>query len=129
MSLADALRAEFDRRRATNVRYSLRAFARALGVSHSSLSRLVRGQRPSVRAIAALGPRLGWSDAHVRDTVARRRVDVLRALAGTRGFVADARWIAARTGLSLDHVQIALHDAVRTRRLSLSSTRVWTAEA
>lgn len=129
MLLTDALRAEFDRRRAVNPRYSLRAFARALGTSHSSLSRLSRGQRPSARAVASLGRRLGWSDAHIHEAVARVRVTQLQRVAARHGFVADARWIAARTGWSLDEVQIALHDALRTRRLAMTSAHAWTAEA
>lgn len=128
MTLVDALHAEFTRRRALNPRYSLRAFSGALGTSHSSLSRLARGRPPSARAIATLGRRLGWSEAAIGGAVARRRVDQLHDLAAQPGFIADLRWVAARTGQSLDQVQVALHDAVRTRRIAMSSAHVWTVE-
>ena len=129
MNLADDLRAEFDRRRSLNPRYSLRAFARSLRVSHSSLSRLSRGQRPSPRAVESLGRRLGWSDAQIRAVVVGQRVEQLRDLAASRGFVADARWLASRTGLPLDDIQLALHEAVRTHRLTMTSAQAWTVEA
>lgn len=128
MTFNDALIAEFNRRRDANPRYSLRAFARALGISHSSASRLCRGRRPSAQVVALLGPRLGWSGVQVAAAVARTRVDHLRDLAAGP-FVVDARWIASRTGMSLDDVQVALHEAVRTGRLTMTSTTAWTVEA
>lgn len=128
MSLSEALVAEFERRRAVNPRYSLRAFARVLGFSHSSISRLCCGRQPSARAVELLGRQLGWSEARIRATVIAQHVGRLRALASSRGFVADARWLASRSGLSLDAVQLALHEAVRTRRITMTSARAWTVE-
>ncbi len=45
MSVSTFLQDEFERRRARNARYSLRAFARALEIDHSTLSKKVRGKR------------------------------------------------------------------------------------
>jgi len=43
MSFPEVLASELARRRAKNRRYSLRAFARDLGLHHTSLSRILRG--------------------------------------------------------------------------------------
>src|SRR3954468_19740013 len=40
------LQREFDQRRQANERYSLRAFAAFLGTDHSTLSQILRSQRP-----------------------------------------------------------------------------------
>jgi uncharacterized protein (TIGR02147 family) len=54
------LQAELGRRCARSPRYSLRAFARFLGIDHATLSQLLRGKRRlTARTIARLGIRLG----------------------------------------------------------------------
>lgn len=56
MSFREVLQEELIRRRARNPRYSLRAFARALALDHSSLSQLLRGRRRvTTRAIRRIG--------------------------------------------------------------------------
>ncbi|MEZ5293669.1 MAG: hypothetical protein R2745_21475 [Vicinamibacterales bacterium] len=130
MTLGTALAAEFDRRQRRNPRYSLRAFAKSLGVSHSAISRLHRHERrPSDRTIAVLGARLGWTSARVAAAQHRERVDRLRALAAAPGFTADARWIASRTAMSLDDVQVALQEALRTGALTMPAADRWRVEA
>jgi hypothetical protein len=126
MDLAANLRAEYARRRAANRRYSLRAFARAVGTSHASLSRLWRGtQRPRSSTIAAVGARLGWTDERIAGAVRDANVARLCALVARPGFRADVRWLAVRLNLSLDEVQLALHEALRCRRLSMSAPAAW----
>ena len=44
-SKISVLRAELERRQAANARYSLRAFARDLGISHTLLSLIASGKR------------------------------------------------------------------------------------
>jgi uncharacterized protein (TIGR02147 family) len=54
------LQTELGGRCARNPQYSLRAFARFLGIDHATFSQLLRGKRPlSERAIIKLGTRLG----------------------------------------------------------------------
>jgi transcriptional regulator with XRE-family HTH domain len=123
------INAELARRRSVNHRYSLRALARSLGTSHSLLSRLChRGRRPSPSTIAALGARLGWTAARIDEATRAERVDRLCARAAQRGFDTDVRWLATRLGMSMDDVQVALHEAVRTGRLTMSSRRRWIRE-
>lgn len=129
MDFVAGLRAEFERRRAANPRYSLRRFAQTLGTSHSSLSRLYRGaQRPRAATIAALGPRLGLTPLVIADAIRRLQVDRLRDAAASPTFRADARWLAAQANLSLDEVQLALHEALRTGRLTMATAGRWQTE-
>src|SRR3954454_175020 len=56
----DRLQAEFDKRRTTNPRFSLRAFARLLDTEHATLSQILRGERPTpVGRMRVWGKRLG----------------------------------------------------------------------
>jgi hypothetical protein len=123
---ADALANELDRRRRANPRFSLRGFARVIGLSHSAVSRLIRAtQRPSPASITRAGGRLGWSETMVASLIRRERVTRLEVAAASPRFVADARWIAAQANLTLDEVQVALHEALRTRRLTMPASHTW----
>jgi transcriptional regulator with XRE-family HTH domain len=123
------LTAEFDRRRAANARYSLRRFAQALGTSHSLLSRLCRRRRrPLPTTVAELGPRLGLSAMEVAAAIREHQMDRLCEVVGAPRFSPDARWLAARANLSLDEVQVALQEALRRRRLSMTGPRRWSVE-
>ncbi len=56
----DLLIAELQERQKRNSSYSLRAFARFLGMDHSRLSKILRGERPVSWGLARqLGPILG----------------------------------------------------------------------
>ena len=124
------LNTELARRRSVNPRYSLRAFARSLGTSHSLLSRLCRrGRRPSPSTVATLGTRLGWTATRIDEAVRAERVNQLCARSAQRGFQADVRWLATRLGMSMDQVQLALHEALRTRRIAMSRPGIWAKEA
>jgi uncharacterized protein (TIGR02147 family) len=62
------LQAELARRCANNPQYSLRAFAKYLGLDHSTLSQMLRGKRRlTTRAIRKFGARLGL-DAEATET-------------------------------------------------------------
>lgn len=120
MFLPALVAAELRRRQQLNPRFSLRRFARRLGVSHSTVSRLCRGRcRPSSSTLRILASALGLADVVARDEAAAGAVDRLCTLAARPRFRADVRWIAVRLGLSLDDVQLALHDALRRGRLRM----------
>jgi transcriptional regulator with XRE-family HTH domain len=123
------LRAELERRQAANPRYSLRRLAQALGTSHSSLSRLCRGvRRPRLATIALVGRRLGLSPQEIARAVRCEHVERLRAAARQPHFSANVRWLAVHLNLSIDDVQIALQEALRTRRLSMVDANTWNEE-
>lgn len=122
--------AAFERRRAANKRYSLRAFARGIGISHSAAGRILKGtQQPSDATIIQAGTRLGWDAARVSCLLREERVRRLQSLALSPAFTADARWIASRANLPLDEVQIALHEALRTGRIAMTTPHTWKVNA
>lgn len=58
----ELLQREFQRRLDKNPRYSLRAFAKSLGIYHATLSSLLSGQRPfSPKSIRQIGGALGFT--------------------------------------------------------------------
>jgi len=126
MNFAESLTAEFHRRRAANRRYSWRAFARALGISHSTATRLARqSHRASDATIVAAGRRLGWTEPRITVLIRDERVRRIQDAAASPDFVADARWVASRANLTLDDVQLALQEGLRTRRLEMTGAAVW----
>ena len=108
MLLRSVLQTEFARRKQANPRYSLRAFARSVGLHHSTVSQLIRGKRPitckSVRTIAGA---LRWNGAAV-----------LKA-SGPTAVRFDSRVVAKRLGLSVDEVNVALTDLCLFRLIEL----------
>jgi len=127
MVFGNVLRDELRRRQSRNRRYSLRAFARDMGVHHSTLSRVMRGtQRIAVRTIGAIAAKLRLAADTVRASE-RSEVDaaVIAAIA-RRGFRPDCRWIAAVTGIPLDEVNASLHRLLRDRALRMDSRDRWT---
>jgi transcriptional regulator with XRE-family HTH domain len=120
MSVSTLLQDEFERRRARNARYSLRAFARGLDIDHSTLSQMMRGKRTIPdRTLEKLAKQLGVT----RDELERRceieRFDdvVLRAIAG--GAEASSVELAAQIGAGVDQVNIALHRLLRLGFLAM----------
>lgn len=112
--------------RARNARYSLRAFARDLGLHHGTLSQLLSGRRPaSVRQIRAIGARLGLDDACIARCCAHELDAVVRAIAARPELRHDSRWIAERTGLSVDAVNAALHRLLSTGALRMVERNEW----
>lgn len=122
------LQAEFERRRARNPRYSLRAFARYLATHHSMITRIFEGRRLTFPSVRALGARLGLTSAQINDALLHEQAHRVALIAAQPGFRADSRWIATRSGLSLDEVNVAVQLLVHTRRLSMTSATTWTTE-
>jgi transcriptional regulator with XRE-family HTH domain len=126
MDLPAMLATELGRRRGRNPRYSLRAFARALGTHHTTLSQILhRRRRLTARAINQLGARMGLSE----DAMGRARREescaaILRLTADPR-FRPDSRRIAIMTGIPLDDVNVALHWLLHSRRLVMRSRTTW----
>ena len=125
----DALQNEFDRRRANNPRYSLRAFARFVGTDHATLSQILRGVRrltPSM--IRRLGPRVQISPADVEAEAAAANDAMVLAVIDRISFRPDCRWIATMTGLSLDEVNISLHRLLYRREMVMQAQNEWRVE-
>jgi transcriptional regulator with XRE-family HTH domain len=150
----DRLKEALAAKRAANPRYSLRAFAQFLKADHSTLSQILRGNRPApARQIRAWCARLRLSAEeatayivaeHAPDIVTTRRQAQLHhwtaeALAITTelehweilrlvrqpNFRADSRWIAARIGVSVDQVNIAISRLFRLRLMEAKSRGKW----
>ena len=126
MDLPALLDTELRRRRARNPRYSLRAFARALGTDHGTLSRIMRRERRlTARTIRRVGARLGLTSAQLeRACIAEHCAAILRVVGDPR-FRADSRWIATMTGIPIDEVNVALHALLRRRRLAMRTPTTW----
>jgi len=120
------LQAEFDRRRACNRRYSLRAFARSLTIDHSALSQILRGKRRlTARTVRALGRALRLSPADIAEhCVAEHEAAVLATLERT-GFRADSRWVSTMAGTPLDEVNVTLQRLLRKRMMTMSGRAIW----
>lgn len=123
---SDLLRHEFERRRANNRRYSLRAFARSIGSDHSTLSQNLRGRRRLTRrTIARLGHRLGLTAGAIAESCAdANNVAVLAAVARPK-FRADTRWIATMAGIPIDDVNISLQRLLYKGALIMAAPSEW----
>lgn len=65
------LQTEFEKRCQKNPRYSLRAFAKSLGVNHGILSQFLRGKRSiTARSVRSLAPKLGLAPDQMGEYVA-----------------------------------------------------------
>lgn len=151
-SFAARLLAEYEFRRAANRRYSLRAFARFLGVDHSTLGQILRGQRPAPSAsIRAFGGRIGLGPEEISAYVAAEhlpseehldRLSQLRhwtaealavasqplhyrisQLTARADFQPDLRWIAERAGATVDEIAIAVQRLLRLGLLRMDGPR------
>jgi transcriptional regulator with XRE-family HTH domain len=144
----DRLQHEFDQRRQTNKRYSLRAFATFLGTDHSSLSQILKSQRSvPLSRIRSWARKLGLSPEvtatylaaeHLPDSQTTARQNQVRhwtaeasaiilqpvhwdifRLCRTRSFRSDSRWVAEQCGTTVDEVNVAF---ARLLRLGLVAT-------
>lgn len=126
MRFREIVAAELERRQRRNPRYSLRGFARLLGINHATVSRLLRSTRPvPSRTIVALGPRLGLSPALIAEIVADEDAAALVHCIQRKTFRPDSRWLASAAGISIDRVNVALHLLITTRRLQMRSADQW----
>jgi hypothetical protein len=127
MDLRAVVEREFNRRQ-RNRRYSLRAFARQLGIHHSTLVRLRQGKRLTANTVSRLGVRLGLSARDIAAASAHEHAEILLALVRHPDFRPDCRWLAVMTGLNLDEVNITLHRLIASRRLTLAGRDRWIEE-
>ena len=126
MSFRDLLVAELQRRRANNARYSLRAFAAALALDHSSLSQILRGKRRlTSRAIRRLGATLRVAAPDIENYCSVANDRALVGLIGSPLFRADSRWIATVLGIPIDEVNMSLQRLVRLRMVVMAAPRQW----
>lgn len=145
------LQEELARRCSQNPQYSLRAFARRLGIHHSTLSQILRGKRAlTSRAILRFGETLGLPEAEIR---AHQEAEPLFAGVPSSGpaqfardaagvlsdwhhfaileltrldtFRPDVRWIARVLDATPDDVQVAVARLVRLRLLEMRSRKRW----
>jgi plasmid maintenance system antidote protein VapI len=122
----EILTTEFHRRRGQNPRYSLRGFARSVGVHHATLSRLMTARRPvQANSIRAIGPRLGLTPADVESLIAIEDAEFIIHAVKRPAFRPDSRWLASQSGIPIDRVNIALHRLIYQRQLRMESRDRW----
>lgn len=121
-----AVHAELMRRQRQNARYSLRGFARALGVHHATVSRLLNDDGPlQTRTVRTLGVRLGLSSDEIQAFVSREDEAAVLAAVARPAFRPSSRWLASVSGISVDRVNVALQSLIRCRRLQMASATRW----
>ena len=126
MDLREVLRTELARRCDRNPRYSLRAYARWLGIHHGSLSRILNGRRALMpRTIQSLAPRIGLSPQQVHIACVESHCERILALVDDPRFQPNSRWIATVTGIRIDDVNVALHWLLHTKRIAMISPSTW----
>jgi transcriptional regulator with XRE-family HTH domain len=128
MNFRQTLAKELGDRRRRNPGYSLRAFARDLGTDHSTLSQILRGRRGlSSRMISRFGGQLRLHPTIIVDASVEQNAETILRLARTPGFHTHSRWIAARTNIPLDAVNVALHRLLYQGDLLMKSANRWKA--
>jgi transcriptional regulator with XRE-family HTH domain len=148
-AFASYLRSELARRCNDNPSYSLRAFARDLGVDHATLSQLLRGSRTVTRETAErLGVRLGLTDEVLAafSADARPRAEVRRpnlaieaaavildplhaevlSLVDSQAFQADSTLIARVLDVDVDRANVVVQRLLAVGLLEMSAKRRWT---
>ena len=97
LRLRAIVESEFARRKRTNPRYSLRAFARSVNLEHSTLSQLLRGKRTVTwKSIGQIARTMRWTGSALLQL-------------STQGKF-DSRDFARRLDVSVDEVNLALTD-------------------
>lgn len=142
------LQREFQRRLDANPRYSLRAFAKALGIYHATLSSLLSGHRPfSAKTILQIGSALGLTpkdlDTHVGKStpfkskavvelkedefnlIANWQHDAVLEFLQLRGESKEARAIARRLKLTAADVLVSLQLLERTGMIERDLDGSW----
>ena len=137
-----------------NPRFSLRAFAKQLGIDHSTLSQVLRNRRHlSARALEGIAKRIGLSDEVIRAYAQRYKkkkptsppqdirgvhfdLDTFQTLSiwhhyaileliRLKGFKTDSRWIAKTLGIAVEDVNIALQRLIRLGLLEMAGRDRW----
>lgn len=146
------LQEELAVRCARNPRYSLRAFARHLGLDHSTLSQLLRGRRRfTATMIERVGKRLAltpemitqlvdlertppepWTSRELKQlsrdaalTVAEWHHHAILELTHLTTFKPDVRWISRVLDVSVDQVNMAITRLARLGLLDMRSRTSW----
>jgi transcriptional regulator with XRE-family HTH domain len=120
VTFRSVLQREWDKRRARNPRYSLRAFGRLLGTDHATLSQILRGRRAlTSRTVDRYAKRIG-----VDGTLYKIESELIARIRRAR-FRPDSRHIAGRIGVSVDDVNVVLQRLLRTNVIVMRSTREW----
>jgi len=139
----ELLQHEFQKRKGRNPNFSLRAFARWLGLSPAQLSQMMTGKRPvTLKSMKKIGARLGLSPSEKKTFLSamlkteglleteqdfkflKMEEDQFRlisdwyhfailALTRVKGAIPDPRWIARRLGIGADEANQALLRMVR----------------
>lgn len=126
VSFRDVVSAEFARRRANNPRYSLRGFARTLGVHHATVSRLLRMRGPvQSHTIAAIGKRLGLSSVDLQEWVVREDIAAVTKAIRRPSFQPNSRWLASAASISIDRVNVALQALLCSGELRMLTPSQW----
>jgi len=127
VDLQQTLATEFSQRRRRNARYSLRAFARDLGTDHATLSQILRRRRAlTSRTIRQLGGRLRLCAADIAEACVWQNTQTVLRLASSPAFRPNSRWIATRTGLPIDAVNVSLQRLLHQRHLVMAAADRWT---
>jgi predicted enzyme related to lactoylglutathione lyase/transcriptional regulator with XRE-family HTH domain len=124
LSFQETVMTEYARRIRKNRRYSLRAFAKHLGTTHSTLSRILRGkQKPTLKLIDCVSKRLGANPKelqHWRKDISKRLMTrqlsqdlewicmMITHLLKQSDFSPNTFWVAGKLGIPFDEVNIAL---------------------
>lgn len=136
-----------------NPRYSLRAFAKSLGIYHATLSALIAGRRPlTKKAIKNLAPKILKDSEHIRnfiefeegpeteynlkETYRELTIDTFLAssewyhdaileLVHIKGFNPTPKWIAKRLGITTHEANDAVERLIRLERLKIMSSGKW----
>lgn len=137
----EILTREYEKRRQRNPRYSMRSFAKALGLSSGRLSELINGRRNiSVTTAKRIGEKLQLSKSEINDwcknLVHLRRtrfLDVKKvnpddyevlsnwwyfsilALSQTDDFKADPIWISKRLNIPKDKAETAFNHLIQSK--------------
>lgn len=152
-SFRKLLQQELLKRCEKNPRYSLRAFAKTLQVSHATLSHLIAGRRPlTSKMIQALGKSLNLSFEDLKlymDNVSELKnqqpetstyheltadtftvisewyYDAIAELTHLKSFKGDIKWIAKVLGISVTEVNIAVERLQRLELLEITKAGKW----
>ena len=146
------LQAELARRCLENPQYSLRAFAGRVGVDHSTLSQILRGQRTlTERTIRLVAGKLEQGSEATEEFVAlqnaqgndprdrevrRLTEDMIRIvsdwyhyaileLTHLKNFQTDSRWIARALDITVDEVNAAVSRLASLRLLEMAAPDQW----
>ncbi|MBF0298362.1 MAG: TIGR02147 family protein [Oligoflexia bacterium] len=139
---------EFIQRRKKNNYYSLRAFARHLGIEASGLSQILRGKRHlTIKMIQRLGQKLDIDPKRMSKFHELNEKDkdnnfkelifdqfevlsnwyyfALLELMNVKEFRNDVKWISRRLGISVTEVNLAIKKLIKLKMISIDENGHW----